>query len=33
VSLTDAWAALSPESAQAATRRPPDDQATGSTGS
>jgi hypothetical protein len=30
VSLTDAWAALSPKRAQAATRRPPDDRATGS---
>jgi hypothetical protein len=30
VSLADGWAALTPEGAQAATRRPPDDRATGS---
>jgi hypothetical protein len=31
VSLADAWAALTPENAQSATRRPPDDRPTGST--
>jgi hypothetical protein len=31
VSLADAWAALTPESAPSPTRRPPDDRATGST--